>query len=83
MHRSLMLCAAALVTAGFLTASPAQAAPYQIIKWPATNFCQIWDFGLPTRPIPPTYHIVSPPLPTFGAALSMKEKLWHTGVCPY
>ncbi len=81
MHRFLLCAAAGLIAAGFLASTPAQAAPYQIIKWPVTNFCQIWDFGLPTRPVPSNYMIVSPPLPNLGAAVSMKAKLWHSHVC--
>jgi hypothetical protein len=81
MHRSLMLCAAAgLVAATLFAANPAQAS-YRVIKWPITNICQIWNFSLPTRPIPPNYIVVSRPIATFGAALRVKEHLWRRGVC--
>jgi hypothetical protein len=80
MHRTAMLCAAALIAASFVAASPAQAS-YRVIKWPITNICQIWNFGLPDRPIPPNYMVVSRPLPTFGAALRMKDRLWRRGAC--
>ncbi len=80
-HRSLMLCAAAgLVAAGLIAASPAQAA-YGVIKWDITNICQVWNFGLSGRPIPPTYRNMTPPLPTFEAALRAKDRLWHAGQC--
>jgi hypothetical protein len=82
MHRSLMLCAAGgLIAAGFLAASPTHAAPYRVIKWPITRICQIWDYGLPDRPFPPGYRVITPPLPSFGAALHVKDRLWHRGVC--
>jgi hypothetical protein len=81
MHRSLILAAAAgIVAIGALTASPAQAA-YRVIKWDITNICQIWDFGLSGQPIPPTYRVMTPPLPTFNAALHAKNRLWHAGQC--
>jgi len=81
MHRSLMLCAAAgLVAATLFAASPARA-EYRVIKWPITNICQIWDFGLPLRPFPPNYMVVSRPLPSFGAALRVKDHLWRQGAC--
>jgi hypothetical protein len=81
MQRSLMLCAAAgLVAASLFAASPARA-EFRVIKWPITNICQIWNFGLPIRPIPPNYMVVSRPLPTFGAALRVKDRLWRQGAC--
>ena len=81
MHRSLMLCAAGgLMAASFLAASPAQAA-YRIVKWPITNFCQIWDFSLPDRPFPPNYVMMSPPLPSFGAAMHVKDRLIRRHAC--
>jgi hypothetical protein len=80
MHRTAMLCAAGLVAASLAAASPAQAS-YRIIKWPITNICQIWNFGLPDRPIPPNYMVISRPLPTFAAALRAKDHLWRRGAC--
>ncbi len=81
MHRTVLLCAAAgFIAASLFAASPAQAS-YRVIKWPITNICQIWNFGLPDRPIPPTYIVVSRPLPTFGAALRVKDRLWRRGAC--
>jgi len=81
MYRSLSLCAAGvLIVAGLSVASPAQAA-FRVIKWPVTSFCQIWNFSLPDRPIPPNYRIISPPLHSFGTALRVKEHLIHRRVC--
>ncbi len=81
MHRTLLVCAAAgLVAASLFATSPAQAS-YRVIKWPVTNICQIWNFGLTIRPFPPNYMVVSRPLPTFGAALRVKDRLWHRGAC--
>ena len=42
--------AAALLAAGLLAASPAEAA-FRVIKWDVTKICQIWDFSL-GRPLP-------------------------------
>jgi len=81
MRRSLILCAGVgFVAAGFFATSPAQAS-YQVIKWRGTNICQIWDYGLPTRPFPSNYRVMTRPLPNFGAALSAKDRLWHQGRC--
>jgi hypothetical protein len=72
---SLAFCAAAALFA----ASPAQAS-YRVIKW-STGICQIWDYNLPTRPWPGDYRIMTQPLPTFGAAVRAKERLWRRGQC--
>jgi hypothetical protein len=81
MYRKFALAAAAAVTAVSLFAAPADAAPYRVIRWDATHVCQIWDFGLPTRPWPGDYTIVSKRKATFGAALAAEHWLWRHGVC--
>ena len=80
MRRTLVsFAAAALLAAGLLAASPAQAA-LRVIQWNATHICQIWDFGL-GRPIPSNYRVLTGPLKSFGAALRAKDRLWHRGRC--
>ena len=71
--------AAALVAAGLLAAGPAEAA-FRVIKWDVTKICQIWDFGV-GRPLPHHYRVMTRPLPSFGAALRAKDRLWHKGRC--
>jgi hypothetical protein len=81
MRRNLILCAAVgFVAAGFFATRPAQAS-YRVIKWSGTNICQIWDYGLPTRPFPSDYRVMTKPLPTLDAALRAKDRLWHKGRC--
>jgi hypothetical protein len=83
MRRTFILYAAAgLVASGAAAASPAEAS-YRVIKWDGTNFCQIWDYGLPTRPFPADYRIMTKRLRSFEAALSAKERLWRHGHCAF
>jgi hypothetical protein len=81
MRRSLILCAAVgFVAVGFFAASPAQAS-FRVIKWDITNICQIYDFGFGNGPIPHNYRVLTGPLPSYGAALRAKDRLWHQGRC--
>ena len=60
-RRSLILCAAvALIAAGSAFAPSPAHAYYRVIKWPVSNFCQIWDYAIPTRPWPHSYRVVYP-----------------------
>ena len=80
MRRTLVSFAAApLLVAGLLAAGPAEAA-FRVIQWDVTHICQIWDFGL-GRPFPANYRVMTGPLPSFGAALRAKDRLWHRGRC--
>jgi hypothetical protein len=82
MRRVFALCAAAGValSAAALTGT-ANAAPYHLIKWSGTNFCQVWDNGIPTKPMPANFTPVSKPVPTFDAAMAVKTGLMKKGVC--
>src|SRR5262249_61636883 len=78
-HRSLILSAAVgLIAVGFFATGPAQAA-YRVIQWRASHICQIYNFGWGGRPIPPDYRVLTRPLPSFGAALRAKDRLWRAG----
>ncbi|MBI5322233.1 hypothetical protein [Bradyrhizobium sp.] len=82
MRRVFALCAASsLALSAVAMTGPAQAAPFHIIKWSGSNFCQIWDNGVPTKPVPSNYKAVSKPVPTFDAALAVKAGLMKKGVC--
>jgi hypothetical protein len=52
-----------------------------VIKWGITGVCQIYDFGWGGRPIPPDYHVLTRPLPSFTAALRAKDRLARRGRC--
>lgn len=81
MRRISMLCAAAgLAAAAFVAASPAEAG-YHLIRWQDSGFCQIWDESIPTTPWPAGYHRASASVPTFVAALAMKDNALKAGHC--
>lgn len=82
MRRVFALCAASsLALAAVALSGPAQAAPFHVILWSGSNFCQIWDNGVPTKPMPANYKAVSKKVPTFDAALKVKAGLMKKGVC--
>jgi hypothetical protein len=84
MRRNMILCAAAgvVAAAGLFATTPAQAS-FKVIKWEGNNFCQVWDYGFPTRPFPADYHVITKSLPSFDAALSAKERLRKHGHCAF
>jgi hypothetical protein len=82
MRRLFALCAvSSLALSALALATPAQAAPYHLIKWSDNGFCQVWDNGVPTKPWPADYKAISKPVPTFDAALAVKAGLMKKGVC--
>ena len=79
-RRSLILSVTvSFIAVGFATSS-AQAA-YRVIQWRATHICQIYYFGWGGGPIPRNYRVLTGPLPSFGAALRAKDRLWRAGRC--
>lgn len=82
MRRLFALCAASsLALSALALTSPAQAAPFHLIKWSGTGICQVWDNGVPTKPWPSDYKAVSKPQKTFDGALAVKASLMKKGVC--
>ena len=81
MRRTFAFCAASSLALSALAFNPAQAAPYHVIKWSGNDLCQIWDNGIPTKPIPANYTAVSKPVPSFDAALGVKAGLMKKGLC--
>lgn len=75
--------AAAVALSTLAAASPANAAPYHLIRWLDTGVCQIWDDGIPTRPTMLHYQIVSPPMPTFLDAMAFKGNMLSAGACSF
>jgi hypothetical protein len=59
---------------------PAEAA-FHLIRWEGTGVCQVWDQSIPTKPIPSNYKAVSKPVPTFAAALAVKDGMLKKGNC--
>lgn len=83
MRRISMLCAAAgLAAAAFAAVTPAEAG-YHLIRWHDTGFCQIWDESIPTTPWPAGSHRASVTVPTFLAALAIKDDAVKHGHCKW
>lgn len=85
MRRITALCAGAAALAMAAVVSPAQAAPYHLIHWDNTGVCQVWDQGWTMKPIrwPSNYEVVSKSVPTFTAALAVKDRLLKRGTCRF
>ncbi len=86
MRRLLPSCAAlGLVISVAAATSPAQAAPYHLVRWDNTGYCEIWDLGLTLHPVRwlSDYEIVSKRKPTIEASLATKDRLLKRGVCKF
>ena len=86
MHRITTLCAvAALALSAAATVGTVEAAPYHLIRWDNTGYCQIWDLGLTIKPVrwPADYEVVSKPAPSVAASLATKDRLLKRGVCKF
>ena len=83
MRRIYALCAAAgLGLSAFAVTTSADAA-FHLIRWEGTGACQIWDASIPTQPVPSNYKMVSKPVPTFVAALAVKDGMLKQGACKF
>ncbi|KRQ97594.1 hypothetical protein CQ12_36420 [Bradyrhizobium jicamae] len=71
---------AGIAFTALVAASPAEAA-FHLIRWEGTGVCQVWDQSIPTKPIPSNYKTVSKPVPTFVAALAVKDGMLKKGTC--
>ncbi len=81
MRRIFALSAAAgLGLTALAATSPAEAA-FNIIRWDGIGACQIWDKSLPIKPFPSSYKTVSRTVPTFAAALAVKDGMLKKGAC--
>ena len=77
MRRASALCAAAcLAVSATAVVSPAEAG-YYVIRWDNTGICQIWNEDLTFKPLqwPSDYKVVSKPVPTISAAMTVQEKM--------
>jgi hypothetical protein len=79
-HLRVILAAAAVAVTAFAAASPAEAAPFHVIRYADTGFCQVWDNGIPTTPWP-AYTVMSHRHWTFERTLAVKGWLLHKGYC--
>jgi hypothetical protein len=71
---------AGLALTAIVATSPGEAA-FHLIRWEGTGVCQVWDQSIPTKPIPANYKTVSKPVPTFAAALAVKDGMLKKGSC--
>ena len=83
MRRISTLCAAAGLAVTALAATSPAKADYHLIRWHDTGFCQIWDQSIPTVPFPANYSVVSGEVPTFLAALDIKDHMLRAGACAF
>ncbi len=84
MRRITLACAAALTAACTLAAATiAEAAPYHVIIWHDTGFCQVWDDGLGNQPWPSNYSPISQTLFTYNDAIAYKSAMVRNGTCSY
>ena len=84
MRRVTALCAAAgIALSAFAIVSPSQAAPWSLIRYDNTGYCQVWDDGVPFKPMkwPSDYKIVGKPVPTLVDAIAVKDGLVKKGKC--
>jgi hypothetical protein len=82
MHHIRTLAAAAFVAAtAFAAATPADAAPFHVIRYSDTGFCQIWDNGFTTTPWPTHYTVMTHRQPTYERAVAVKDHLLHKRYC--
>jgi hypothetical protein len=82
MHHIRTIAAAAFVAATtFAAASPAAAAPFHVIKYADTGYCQIWDNGFPTTPWPTHYTVMTHRQPTLERAVAVKGYLLRKHHC--
>jgi hypothetical protein len=81
MRQLRVLSAATLLAAAFAAASPAEAAPYHVIKYADTGFCQIWDNGFPTTPWPVHYTVMTHRQATLERAVAVKGWLLSKHYC--
>jgi hypothetical protein len=84
MRRLTALCAASgIALSAFAVVTPAQAAPWSLIRYDNTGYCQIWDDGVPLKPLkwPSDYKLVAKPVPTLAAAMSERDVLIKKGKC--
>ncbi len=75
------LAIAAVALSALAASTPAKADPFRLIRWSDSGFCQIWDDGIPTQPVAGNYTVVSTMLPSFFAALHLKNGMLWTREC--
>jgi hypothetical protein len=82
MRRLSAFCAAAgMALAALAATSPAEAA-FHLIRYHDSGFCQVLDDSIPVT-FPTKYMTVSHRVPTFVAALAVKDHLMHRGTCKF
>lgn len=85
MRRLATLCAAGVALSALTMVSAAHAAPWSLIRYDNTGYCQIWDAGLTFKPWawPSGYKTVGHPVPTLAAAIAARNDLVKHGKCRY
>jgi hypothetical protein len=81
MRLCLIAAAAGLAVTALAASTPAKADPYHLVRYSDTGYCLIWDEALPTAPWPANYVRVGATVPTFLAALALKDTMLRAGTC--
>lgn len=80
LRKCILAAALAAATIGFAAAT-ADAAPYRVVRWAGSGFCQVWDYGIST-PFG-LYKVVSRPKATIARALHTKHWLLRKHRCTF
>jgi hypothetical protein len=76
-----LAAATVLAATAFVAATPANAAPYHVIRYADTGYCQIWDNGFAITPWPVHYTVMTHRQPTFERAVAVKGWLLQKHYC--
>lgn len=80
---SLIRAVAGLAVTVLGALGPANAAPYQVIRWEDSGFCEVWDQAITTTPWLSTFRVMSKPIPTVDTAFGVKEQMVRQGQCKF
>jgi len=80
-HFRTLAAAAVLAATASAAATPADAAPYHVIRYADTGFCQVWDNSIPTTPWPANYTVMTHRHHTFEHTVAIKDWLVRKHYC--
>lgn len=81
MFRKWMFAAALAAAAASAVPVTADAAPYRVVRWAGSGFCQVWDYGV-SYPVG-IYTVMSGPKASIHRAMHARHRLLHHGGCVF